>query len=88
MLTLEPTTLAAIFTAAAASPNWRRTNLGQRVRVSHGSDAYHVEIDPSGRYFAQITAWEGYGGTEDVRGANATLDQHQALIAQANTHAP
>ncbi|MGW1819071.1 hypothetical protein ACWCQM_36610 [Streptomyces sp. NPDC002125] len=88
MLTLDPQTAAAIFAAAAASPNWLRTNLGQQVRVSHGSDAYYVEIDPSGRYFAQITAWEGYGGTEDVRGANATHDQHRALVAQANTHAP
>ncbi|MFE4264538.1 hypothetical protein [Streptomyces sp. NPDC056883] len=88
MLTLEPATVAAIFTAAASSPNWLRTNLGQRVHVSHGSDTYYVEIDPSGRYFAQITGWEGYGGSEGVRGANATLEQHRALVAQANTHAP
>ncbi|MFI8944167.1 hypothetical protein [Streptomyces syringium] len=88
MLTLDPETITAVFAAAAASPDWVRTNLGQHVRVSHGSDAYYVEIHSSGRYLAQIAAWEGYGGTEDIRGANATPDQHRALTAAANRYAP
>ncbi|MFJ4343033.1 hypothetical protein [Streptomyces sp. NPDC088915] len=88
MPTLDSQTAAAVFAAAATSTDWRRTNRGQQVRVSHGSDTYYVEIDSSGRYFAQITAWEGYGGTEYVQDANADLDQHRALAAQANTHAP
>ncbi|MFJ3249111.1 hypothetical protein [Streptomyces sp. NPDC086782] len=58
---MDANTTNAIFTAAAGSTSWKRTNLGLRTEVAHGGFTWIVQLPPeSGR--AYISGSTGYGG--------------------------
>ncbi|MFJ7592517.1 hypothetical protein ACIQZO_35130 [Streptomyces sp. NPDC097617] len=61
MASIDPTAIAAIFTAAATATSWQRTNLGLNTRVDHGGFTWTVQLPPeSGR--AYISGSSGWGG--------------------------
>ena len=61
---MDATLTDAVFTAAAQTATWTRTNLGPRADVRHAGYTWTVELPASGEGVARIVGRDGYGGAE------------------------
>lgn len=80
---LAPEIIRAVFAAAAASTDWRQTDLGLQIEVRHDDYRYTVEIDRTGRFLAEIVYRSGYGRVVDVARATATPAEHVLMVDAA-----
>ncbi|MEU0060521.1 hypothetical protein [Streptomyces sp. NPDC006334] len=79
---MDATTITAVFTAAASSTNWTRTNLGLTTEVNTKDGHQYTVRLPKGSGKAYIAGRAGYGGTEFLD-INATWSQTFPIVEAA-----
>ncbi len=58
------------------------------LNAKDGTEKWHADIEPLGKYFSQVTFWRGVSISPDGRFINVTTDDGRAFIFDVNTRKP